>query len=293
MPAKVAAAKAKADDIEARLHAGGDFAQLARSFSDGPTAAAGGDLGQYKRGALAKVLEDKTFALKAGQFTEPIRTRQGYVILKVTQHTPGGAQPLQRRAGAGGGGSLHEPDGAGDSRLSDQDARRGLHRHHAGLCRHRRQPQRDQADLQRLCAAFAQEEAEGGADPLSREHARLPQQVGRSFRRGRAGYRASRGNAGGYAERSTRRARTEDLAEKPGKKEKIRFGQAPRETLPTAAKDTEYRERRRAAGDGGERAGQSSGAYARDGENPLQRSRPHGEEDQEEGPGACGRPTTA
>ena len=34
-PAKVAAAKAKADDIEARLHAGGDFAQLARSFSDG------------------------------------------------------------------------------------------------------------------------------------------------------------------------------------------------------------------------------------------------------------------
>jgi peptidyl-prolyl cis-trans isomerase SurA len=89
-PAKLAAAKAKADDLEAKLHAGGDFAQLARTFSDGTTAADGGELGQYQRGALAKVLEEKTFALKSGQYTEPIRTRQGYVILKVEQHVPGG-----------------------------------------------------------------------------------------------------------------------------------------------------------------------------------------------------------
>ena len=89
-PAVLAAAQAKANDIEAKLHAGGDFSQLARSFSDGPTAAEGGDLGQFHRGALAKVLEDKTFVLKAGQFTEPIRTRQGFVILKVVEHIPGG-----------------------------------------------------------------------------------------------------------------------------------------------------------------------------------------------------------
>ena len=89
-PAVLAAALAKANDIEAKLHAGGDFSQLARSFSDGPTAAEGGDLGQFHRGALAKVLEDKTFELKAGQFTEPIRTRQGFVILKVTEHIAGG-----------------------------------------------------------------------------------------------------------------------------------------------------------------------------------------------------------
>ena len=94
-PAKLAAAKAKADDIEAKLHAGGDFAQLARSFSDGPTAAQGGDLGQYQHGQLAKVLEDKTFGLQAGKFTDPIHTRQGYVILKVVQHVPGGAPPFK------------------------------------------------------------------------------------------------------------------------------------------------------------------------------------------------------
>jgi len=88
---KLAAAKAKADDVATKLHAGGDFAQLARSFSDGPTAAQGGDLGQFHRGALAKQLEDKTFDLKSGQFTDPIRTRQGYVILKVVEHVAGGA----------------------------------------------------------------------------------------------------------------------------------------------------------------------------------------------------------
>jgi len=88
--AKLAAAKAKADDIEAKLRAGGDFAQLARNFSDGSTAPQGGDIGQYQRDKLAKVLEDKTFALKAGEFTEPIRTKQGYIILKVLQHIPGG-----------------------------------------------------------------------------------------------------------------------------------------------------------------------------------------------------------
>jgi peptidyl-prolyl cis-trans isomerase SurA len=94
-PAKLAAAKAKADDIYAKLKAGGDFNQLARSFSDGTTAAEGGDLGQFERGKMAKVLEDQTFELKTGDYTEPIRTRQGYVIFKMIQHTPGGIPPYK------------------------------------------------------------------------------------------------------------------------------------------------------------------------------------------------------
>jgi len=87
---KLAEAKAKADDIMNRLRAGGDFSQLARSFSDGTTASQGGDLGQYKRGQLDKVFEEKTFGLKSGQYTDPIRTKQGYVILKVNEHIEGG-----------------------------------------------------------------------------------------------------------------------------------------------------------------------------------------------------------
>ena len=45
-------------------------------------------------GQLAKVLEDQVFPLSAGEATAPIRTRQGFVIFKVTQHTPAGIPPL-------------------------------------------------------------------------------------------------------------------------------------------------------------------------------------------------------
>ena len=90
--AQVAEAEAKAGDLEKQLKAGKDFAAVAKASSGGPSASQGGALGEFKRGALAKVLEDQTFDLKAGQFTAPIRTKQGYVILKVDEHQPGGLE---------------------------------------------------------------------------------------------------------------------------------------------------------------------------------------------------------
>lgn len=93
--AQVAEAQKKADDLAAKLKAGADFADLAKTSSGGPTAAQGGELGEFKRGQLAKVLEDQTFNLKPGEYTQPIRTKQGFVILKVTQHTQGGIPPLK------------------------------------------------------------------------------------------------------------------------------------------------------------------------------------------------------
>ena len=93
--AQVAQAQSKADAIAAQVKAGGDFAAIAKKDSGGPTAAQGGDLGLFKRGALAKVLEDQTFDLPVGQSTAPIRTRQGFVVLKVTEHQAGGVPPLK------------------------------------------------------------------------------------------------------------------------------------------------------------------------------------------------------
>jgi peptidyl-prolyl cis-trans isomerase SurA len=91
----IAQAQAKANDIAAKVKSGGKFDELAKQYSGGPTAADGGDLGYFKRGALAKVLEDQTFSLKAGEATAPIRTRQGFVILKVTEHMAAGVPPLK------------------------------------------------------------------------------------------------------------------------------------------------------------------------------------------------------
>ena len=94
-PAKVAEAEAKANQILEQLKKGAKFEDLAKKNSDGPTASQGGTLGNFKRGELAKDLEDKTFSLKAGENTDVIRTRQGFIILKVTGHRPAGVPPVK------------------------------------------------------------------------------------------------------------------------------------------------------------------------------------------------------
>ncbi|MFZ1134593.1 MAG: peptidylprolyl isomerase [Candidatus Korobacteraceae bacterium] len=91
----VAQAKTKADGIYGQLQKGASFDDLAKMESNGPTAANGGDLEYFKRGTLSKQLEEQVFELKPGQFTEPIRTNQGWVILKVTEHQSEGIPPLK------------------------------------------------------------------------------------------------------------------------------------------------------------------------------------------------------
>jgi peptidyl-prolyl cis-trans isomerase SurA len=94
-PAKIAEAEAKANQVLEQLQKGAKFEDVAKKSSDGPTAAQGGTLGSFKRGELAKDLEDKTFALKPGETTGVIRTRQGFIILKVTGHRAAGVPPLK------------------------------------------------------------------------------------------------------------------------------------------------------------------------------------------------------
>ena len=45
---------------------------------------------EYRRGMLAKDFEDKAFALNTGEHTQPIRTKQGFIILQATQRNAGG-----------------------------------------------------------------------------------------------------------------------------------------------------------------------------------------------------------
>jgi len=89
------AAKAKAESLLEEIRKGANFEDVAKKSSDGPSAAQGGDLGVFKRGTLAKELEDRTFAMKAGEVSDVIRTKQGYVILKVTEHQMAGVPSLK------------------------------------------------------------------------------------------------------------------------------------------------------------------------------------------------------
>ena len=90
-PQKIAAAQAKAEDLLKQIKSGASFEEIAKKNSDGATAAQGGDLGEpFQRGKLAKQLEDLTFAMKKGDVSDVIRTKQGFVILKVVDHQTAG-----------------------------------------------------------------------------------------------------------------------------------------------------------------------------------------------------------
>jgi len=94
-PAQLAAAEKKANDLLDQIKKGAKFEEVAQKNSNGPTAAQGGDLGYFQRGTLAKELEEKTFAMKTGDVTDVIRTKQGFVVLKVVEHTSAGVPPLK------------------------------------------------------------------------------------------------------------------------------------------------------------------------------------------------------
>lgn len=66
------------------LKGGADFVELAKTKSEGPSAAQGGDLGYIKRGDVVPEFAEAAFALKPGQFTEtPVKTQFGWHVIKV------------------------------------------------------------------------------------------------------------------------------------------------------------------------------------------------------------------
>jgi peptidyl-prolyl cis-trans isomerase SurA len=87
-------AQAKANDLLKQIKAGAKFEDVAKKNSDGP--GDGGDLGMFKRGVLAKEIEDKVFAMKPGDVSDVTRTKQGFIILRVAEHQEAGVPPFNQ-----------------------------------------------------------------------------------------------------------------------------------------------------------------------------------------------------
>jgi peptidyl-prolyl cis-trans isomerase SurA len=221
--AKVDAGKAKADDIEARLQAGGDFSQLAKSFSDGTTAAEGGTLGTYHRGdgQLAKVFEDSAFALKTGQNTDPIRTRQGWVIFKVDQHIPGGVPAFKD--------------------VESQVEQNFYFARMEPAMRDYLTQMREEAYIDikpgYLDSGASPKETKPVYSAYTPPTTKKKKRVERTrFRETTHTFRQKSAVAAAPAEApAATKKNLSATVEKPGKKEKIRYGQAPTKTLPGAA----------------------------------------------------------
>ena len=88
-------------DIRKRALAGEDFATLADTYSQGPGAGQGGDLGYFKQGQMAKEIEEVAFALKPGEISQPFRTNVGVHLLKVEEHSSAGQQTLSAEVSEG------------------------------------------------------------------------------------------------------------------------------------------------------------------------------------------------
>ncbi|HZP11591.1 MAG TPA: SurA N-terminal domain-containing protein [Nevskiaceae bacterium] len=94
-----AAAQKRAEEIAAKLKAGADFAQLARSESTDPGSKdKGGDLGWVKKGQMVPKFEQALFALQKGEVSGPVETDFGYHIIKLDDVHPSTVQPFEDKA---------------------------------------------------------------------------------------------------------------------------------------------------------------------------------------------------
>jgi peptidyl-prolyl cis-trans isomerase D len=82
-PEDVEKRRKEARDIMVMAKGGKDFAELAKQYSEGPTKDNGGYLGVFDRKAMVKPFADKAFSMKAGEISEPLKTRFGWHIIKV------------------------------------------------------------------------------------------------------------------------------------------------------------------------------------------------------------------
>jgi peptidyl-prolyl cis-trans isomerase D len=86
-PSKDAEVKAKAEGILKQLKNGGNFAELAKKFSQDPgSAAQGGILPPFSRGQMVKEFENAAFSLKPGETSGLVRSQYGYHIIRTMRH---------------------------------------------------------------------------------------------------------------------------------------------------------------------------------------------------------------
>jgi peptidyl-prolyl cis-trans isomerase SurA len=229
--AEVAAAQAQADALEAKLKAGAKFEDLAKPAPSDPNDAKLVVLGEFRREQLDKAIGDKAFALNAGQYTQPIRTKQGFIILQATQHNPGGE------------GSFKQVEPQVEEALFMERMQPALRQYLTKL--------REEAYVE-IKPGVVDTGASGNEMRLTYSaYTPPPPRKKKKFARARfrgkarstpavqtaaASKPAAPASAGATAAAGTTQqaSNADQKVMKPGKPEKIRFGQAPRESLPSS-----------------------------------------------------------
>jgi peptidyl-prolyl cis-trans isomerase D len=85
---------AKAAKVLKLAKDGGDFAALARQYSEDPAKSSGGDLGFFSAGQMVPEFEDAVFSMQPGAISEVIKTQFGYHIIRLEEIKAASTQSL-------------------------------------------------------------------------------------------------------------------------------------------------------------------------------------------------------
>ena len=84
----------RAEECLAKLERGASFEELAREYSDGPSAANGGGIGTFTKGSMNELLEEAAFGLEPGQTSGILEMEYGFQIIKVLSREESKVMPL-------------------------------------------------------------------------------------------------------------------------------------------------------------------------------------------------------
>ena len=91
-----AKARARIDEVKQKVDAGGDFAALAKEYSEDPgSKERGGDLGFFPRGRMVGAFEDAAFSLQPGQVSDVVESPFGFNVIKVEEVREERRKPIE------------------------------------------------------------------------------------------------------------------------------------------------------------------------------------------------------
>jgi len=95
-----AAALAKALDVLKQLRSGGDWAALAKKYSDDPGSKnSGGELGMLQHGVTVPEFDKAAFSLNPGQISDPVKTQFGYHVIQTEEKQTARTRPFEEVRG--------------------------------------------------------------------------------------------------------------------------------------------------------------------------------------------------
>lgn len=75
------------EDLKKQIEDGADFAEIAKEYSTCPSAAQGGELGEFTPGQMVAEFDEVVFKADPAQIHGPVKTQFGYHLIHITSRT--------------------------------------------------------------------------------------------------------------------------------------------------------------------------------------------------------------